>query len=416
MSAPLFSIVIPTYNRSELVRHAVESVLRQTFEDFEVVVSDNCSEDDTPEVVAAIADARVRYVRTPRHGAIADSWDFARSQARGRLVMMLSDDDALVATALARFADAHHRFGADFLFSNQAEYRDQTFLGPDRNTVNWHPFSGATRLVTAQEFVAPLYAFRPRFVTHPSAFVFARSVAEKVASRCGHFFRANGVEFFAWPLAAVFSERIAFIDAPLVIVGRTSKSWGSNLVLSNPGEETIQQMIADVDHDRDWVPLTNFTLCNLMAEGLLLAKHLFPDELRPYEFAEEQYLRKTARELLKREAMGVDVAREIEELLAYLAKYPSLRAEMGARVAARRSRRETPLRRLARVLSLGRVQRRIRVLIGSGKRSGNGTATRRFVVSGAEQGFEDVLGCAAFLTNVAASADSRTREPVRAAS
>ncbi|MBX6362394.1 MAG: glycosyltransferase family 2 protein [Gemmatimonadetes bacterium] len=414
MSAPLFSIVIPTYNRCELVRHAVESVLRQTFQDFEVVVSDNCSEDDTPAVVAAIADSRVRYVRTPRHGAIADSWDFARSQARGTLVMMLSDDDALVATALARFADAHHRFGADFLFSNQAEYRDATFHGPDRNTVSWQAFSGTTRLVGRDEFVAPLFAFRPRFATHPSAFVFARSVAETVASRCGHFFRANGVEFFAWPLAAVFSERIAFIDAPLVIVGRTSKSWGSNLVLSNPGQETIQRMIADVDHDRDWVPLTNFTLCNLMAEGLLLAKQLFPEELRPYEFAEEQYLRKTARELLRREAMGVNVARELDELLAYVEKYPSLRDEVRALVAARRRAGPTSFQRLARALRWGRAQRRLRALLGSGKRNGNGKARRRFVVSGAEQGFDDVLGCAAFLATVAASTPP-AREAVGAA-
>ena len=48
---PLFSIVIPTYNRSDLVQGAVRSVLGQTFDDFEVVVSDNCSQDDTREVI-----------------------------------------------------------------------------------------------------------------------------------------------------------------------------------------------------------------------------------------------------------------------------------------------------------------------------------------------------------------------------
>jgi glycosyltransferase involved in cell wall biosynthesis len=46
---PLFSIVIPTYNRSDLVQGAVRSILAQTRNDFEVVVSDNCSQDDTRE-------------------------------------------------------------------------------------------------------------------------------------------------------------------------------------------------------------------------------------------------------------------------------------------------------------------------------------------------------------------------------
>src|ERR1700755_22858 len=134
MSVPLFSIVIPTYNRSELVQGAVRSVLAQTFADFEVVVSDNCSQDDTRDVIERFADPRVRYVRTPSHGVIAESWEFARTQARGTLVMMLSDDDALVHDALARFAEVY-RQGAEFLFCNLAEYRDRTVVGPQQNTV-----------------------------------------------------------------------------------------------------------------------------------------------------------------------------------------------------------------------------------------------------------------------------------------
>ena len=48
--------------------------------------------------------------------------------------MMLSDDDALVHNALARFAEEYRRHGAEFLFCNLAEYRDRSFLGPQQNT------------------------------------------------------------------------------------------------------------------------------------------------------------------------------------------------------------------------------------------------------------------------------------------
>jgi glycosyltransferase involved in cell wall biosynthesis len=210
---PLFSIVIPTYNRSDLVQGAVRSVLGQTLNDFEVVVSDNCSQDDTRAVIEGFHDPRVRYVRTPSHGVIADSWEFARTQARGTLVMMLSDDDALVHNALERFAEEYHRYEADFLFCNLAEYRDRSFLGPQRNTVTCRPFAGTTRLVSTQEFVRPLFAFRPQFDMHPSAFMFAASLAERVVQRCGRFFQTNGVLRLA--LAAVFSA-IVYIDRPLV--------------------------------------------------------------------------------------------------------------------------------------------------------------------------------------------------------
>ena len=50
MTTPFFSIVIPTFNRSDLFPYAVRSILNQTFEDFEIIISDNCSADDTPQV------------------------------------------------------------------------------------------------------------------------------------------------------------------------------------------------------------------------------------------------------------------------------------------------------------------------------------------------------------------------------
>jgi glycosyltransferase involved in cell wall biosynthesis len=398
MSAPLFSIVIPTYNRSELVQGAVRSVLAQTFGDFEVVVSDNCSQDDTRDVIESFDDPRVRYVRTPSHGVIAESWEFARAQARGTMVMMLSDDDALMRDALARFAEVYHQ-GAEFLFCNLAEYRDRTFVGPQQNTVICRAFSGTTRQVSRDEFCGPLFGFKPKFDMHPSAFVFASSVAEQVVQRCGRFFQTNGVEYFAWPLAAVFSKRIVYIDAPLVILGRTAKSWGSTVVLSNPGKAQIQKMISDAAQNRDWVPLTNFTLTNLMAEGMLLGKLRFADELRPYEFDEPQYLRRTMNELSSRRAMGVDVTREIQELLDYAQKYPALKTEWLAPAKNGAASRDSAIRKLARTLRLNVLQNRMEQF-NEVRKVKRGQVRSGFTVSGSDFGFNDALGCAEFLSRV----------------
>src|ERR1051325_6275982 len=102
---PFFSIVIPTFNRSDLLPYAVRSILNQTFENFEIIISDNCSADDTPQIAQQFTDSRVKYVRTPRHFTIADSWEFARSQALGKLIFMLSDDDGLLPIALEQFVN-----------------------------------------------------------------------------------------------------------------------------------------------------------------------------------------------------------------------------------------------------------------------------------------------------------------------
>ena len=61
-----FSIIIPTRNRSALLKLAIISVLRQKGVSFEIIVSDNCSVDDTTEVIKKFNDKRIRYIRNKR--------------------------------------------------------------------------------------------------------------------------------------------------------------------------------------------------------------------------------------------------------------------------------------------------------------------------------------------------------------
>jgi glycosyltransferase involved in cell wall biosynthesis len=400
MTTPAFSIVIPTFNRSDLFPYAVKSILRQSLQDFEIIVSDNYSEDDTAEVSKQFTDPRVRYVRTPRHFVIADAWEFARRHATGRLIMMLSDDDALLGGALARFYKESQRYGADFLFCRPATYRDYSFLGAERNSVHCPAFTGISRLVDVDEFIRPLFLFRHKFDMHPSAFMFAREIADIVERRTGRFFWTNGVEYSAWPIAATFTKRMAYIDAPLVILGRTAKSWGTNIALCNPGKERIKAFTDDVDHRRNHAPLNNFTMCNLIAEGMLTAKDLFPKEFEAYEFDEAHYLRRTMAELRNRKRIGVDVSAEIEELLRYAAKYPSLIEEF----TTKEPRNENPVRQQllsgvankmgARTLQHWLERRRqVREI-----RKGN--VSCGFQVAGEDFGFDNILDCAEFLTRI----------------
>jgi glycosyltransferase involved in cell wall biosynthesis len=399
MTLPLFSIVIPTFNRSNLFPFTVRSLLSQSFEDFEIVISDNCSTDDTPRVAREFTDPRVRYVRTPHHTVIADSWEFARRQAVGQLIIMLSDDDALVGSALARFAHEVESQNADFLFSAVATYRDRTFPGPERNSLDCPGFSGTTRTVSVDEFVRPLFLFKPRFSMHPSAFVFSRVIAELVEARTGRFFWTNGVEYSAWPMAAIFSKCLVCIDLPLTILGRTGQSWGSNMTLCNPGKERIQTFIDDVDHDRKHAPLNNFTISNLMAEGMLTAKALFPAEFDSYPFDEAEYLRCTTVELARRRALGVDVTTELEDVRRYAATYPHVLDELQAlmRSSANGDGILRRFRPLATTIGAMTVWRRIQSY-RLGRTLARGGASRGFSAPGDRFGFADVSECAAFLT------------------
>ena len=99
---PSVSVVIPTFNRAELLPAAIRSVLNQTFQDFEILIVDDGSSDTTPDIVKTFDDKRIHYIRhaVPRGGAAARNTGIAHS--RGEYVAFLDDDDEWYPQKLAR--------------------------------------------------------------------------------------------------------------------------------------------------------------------------------------------------------------------------------------------------------------------------------------------------------------------------
>jgi glycosyltransferase involved in cell wall biosynthesis len=102
MSDPRVSVIIPTYNRSWGLRRAVASAMEQTFSDFESLIVDDGSTDDTSEVSRSFADARLFYHRQPRNVGVARNWGTGVELARGEFVALLMDDDRYEPGFLAR--------------------------------------------------------------------------------------------------------------------------------------------------------------------------------------------------------------------------------------------------------------------------------------------------------------------------
>jgi glycosyltransferase involved in cell wall biosynthesis len=101
MTAPKFSVVIPTRERADTLRFALRTCIDQTFDDYEIVVSDNYSSPATRAVVDEAASPKVRYFRTPEPLAMSRNWEFAVERARGEYVLVIGDDDGLLPTGLA---------------------------------------------------------------------------------------------------------------------------------------------------------------------------------------------------------------------------------------------------------------------------------------------------------------------------
>lgn len=99
-NSPIFSIIIPTYNRAELLKRCLDSVVSQTFTDWEAIVVDNYSEDNTEEIVLSYNDDRIRYLKNYNYGVIAVSRNKALDLANGNYICFLDSDDSWVPNKL----------------------------------------------------------------------------------------------------------------------------------------------------------------------------------------------------------------------------------------------------------------------------------------------------------------------------
>ncbi|NUN63507.1 glycosyltransferase [Pseudanabaena biceps] len=95
-SIPKVSVCIPTYNRSQYLRKAIESVLMQSFTDFELIICDNASFDDTSEVVNSFCDDRIAYHRNQENLGAFKNINLCLELARGEYITIFHDDDVML--------------------------------------------------------------------------------------------------------------------------------------------------------------------------------------------------------------------------------------------------------------------------------------------------------------------------------
>jgi glycosyltransferase involved in cell wall biosynthesis len=87
------SVIIPTHNRAELLKSAIAGVLNQTYHDFEIIVIDDHSTDNTPEIVAGFMDQRIKYIQNKGKNGPSISRNLGITKAEGEYIAFLDDDD-----------------------------------------------------------------------------------------------------------------------------------------------------------------------------------------------------------------------------------------------------------------------------------------------------------------------------------
>ena len=95
----LISIVIPLYNKEKFIKNTINSVLRQSYKDFELVIVDDGSTDDSVNIVKSISDSRIRIISKQNEG-VSKTRNRGIIEAKGEYIFFLDADDYLVPEAL----------------------------------------------------------------------------------------------------------------------------------------------------------------------------------------------------------------------------------------------------------------------------------------------------------------------------
>ncbi len=93
MEEKLVSIIMPSYNTAGFIAESIKSVLKQSYKNWELIIVDDCSSDNTDEVVAGFTDERIRYFKNEKNSGAAVSRNRALREAKGKWIAFLDSDD-----------------------------------------------------------------------------------------------------------------------------------------------------------------------------------------------------------------------------------------------------------------------------------------------------------------------------------
>lgn len=224
------SIVIPTLNRAHLLRFALKSAIEQEYKDLEIVVCDDCSEDNTREVVESFDNKNIIYVRSERRLNMSDTFEFGLSKASGEYITFLTDTSYLLPNCISLALKELDKFKTKLVMWKNAIYvSDDWFELQRKNTLYIPKTTYKSFLLDSREYLERFYNnIREPIIPKSINSLCHRSIIEEVVKRQGRFFSYPIPDHTSSVSMLINTSNFVLIDQPLFIAGISSANIGAS--------------------------------------------------------------------------------------------------------------------------------------------------------------------------------------------
>lgn len=235
MSKPKITVIIPTRERCDVLESSLRTAVSQDYENLEIIVSDNFSNDDTANVVRRANDRRIRYLNTGKRLSMSHNWEFALSRVDDGWVTFMGDDDGLMPDAISSVADIIQTTQAKAIRSNFCTY-DWPSASDSKHGQLIVPLTKGLEMRKTDRWLAKVMHGHAKYNQLPmiynGGFIHA-SVLRKIRAKVGAFFQSTNPDVFSAIAIARSIESYAYTGTPLAISGTSRHSNGYSYFSTN---------------------------------------------------------------------------------------------------------------------------------------------------------------------------------------
>ena len=282
-----FTIAIPTRNRAKLLPCALKSALNQDYDDYEIVVSNNSSEDDTEEVISQFMEDRIRYIKTDYPMSMVDHWNFLLDKVSGEWVYYLCDDDALASFTLSYMDRIIQQYPQIAIFRMATMLYFYPDVGVDKANTLIIPriVNRQTDIIDSQDFLSETYRYIDGALPNVENSFINRGLQDEIRQKYGKAFFDWAPDISNSLLMLANTSHYAYVYKPMRVAGRALASFGFGSLIS---PQRLRELLNEAD---DW-------------KGHFLFSP-YPELLTVYNVAYDTYC--IVRDLLGGEASGLKI-------------------------------------------------------------------------------------------------------------